>query len=118
MLWHGGRIHNAPIFEVARFPYLLPAKHLFTICCFAIHRVQLHALVTATLTAIRQEYWIPSARRTVRRLCVICQKVVGRLYQAPDPPPLIKARIQEMLLFEVIGVHFTGAFMYGILEEK
>ena len=35
--------------------------------------------------------------------------MVGRLYQAPDPPPLIKARIQEMLLFEVTGIDFTGA---------
>ena len=68
--------------------------------------------MNATLTAIRQEYWILSARRTVRRLLrlsVICQKVVERFYQAPDPPPIIKARIQQMLLFEVTGVDFTGA---------
>ena len=74
--------------------------------------MQLHAGVNATLTAIRQEYWMPSARRTVRKLlrqCVICQKVIGKPYQAPDPPPLIKARIQEMLPFEVTDVYFTGA---------
>ena len=74
--------------------------------------MQLHAGVNATLTAIRQEYWIPSARRIVRtilRKCLIYQKVVGRPYQAPDPPQLIKARKQEMLPFEVTGVDFTGA---------
>ena len=109
----GGRIHNAPTTELAKFPYLLPAKHPFTtLVVYAIHGMQLHAGVNATLTAIRQEYWIPSARRIVKTLlrkCVICQKVVGRPYQAPDPPPLIKARLQEILPFEVTGVDFTGA---------
>ena len=109
----GGRIHNAPTTELAKFPYLLPTKHPFTtLVVYAIHEMQLHAGVNATLTAIRQEYWIPSARRIVRTLlrkCVICQKAVGRPYQAPDPPPLIKARLQEMLPFEVTGVDFTGA---------
>ena len=40
-------------------------------------------------------------------------EVVGKPYQAPDPPPLIKARIQEMLPFEITGVEFTG-----VLVEK
>ena len=35
--------------------------------------------------------------------------MVERFYQAPDPPPIIKTRIQQMLLFEVTGVDFTGA---------
>ena len=108
----GRRIHNAPATELAKFPYLLPAKHPFkTLVVHAIHKVQLHAGVNATLTAIRQQYWIPSARRMVRKLlgqCVICQKVVGKPYQAPDPLPLLKARTQEMLSFEVTGVDFTG----------
>ena len=109
----GRRIHNAPTTKLAKFPCLLPAKYPFTtLVVHAIYKMQLHAGVNATLTAIRQEYWIPSARRTVRKLhrqCVICQKVVGKPYQAPDPPPLIKARIQEMLPFEVTGVEFTEA---------
>ena len=74
----GGRIHNALATELAKFPYLLPAKHPFTtLVVHAIHKMQLHARVNATLTAIRQDYWIPSARITVRKLvrqCVICQK--------------------------------------------
>ena len=83
----------------------MPAKHSFTtLIVHAIHQVQLHAGVNATLTAIRQKYWIPTARRIVRGILkhyVVCQKVIGRPYQAPDPPPLVKARIQETQPFEV-----------------
>jgi len=114
----GGRIHNAPITELAKFPYLLPAKHPFTaLVVYNIHQMQLHAGGNATLTAIRQKYWIPTARRTVRGLlrhCVICQKVSGRPYQMPDPSPLVKARIQETQPFEVTGVDFTGALYVEI----
>ena len=46
--------------------------------------------------------------RKLLRQCVICQKVIGKPYQAPNPPPLIKARIQEILPFEVTGVDFMG----------
>ena len=62
--------------------------------------------------ALRQTYWIPSARQVVRSLlrhCVVCQKVVGKPYKAPDSPPLIKERIQETEPFNVTGVDFTGA---------
>ena len=59
----GGRFHNAPTTELAKFPYLLPKEHPFTtLGVYAIHGMQLHVGVNATLTAIRQEYWIPSAR--------------------------------------------------------
>ena len=79
---------------------------------YDLHRRHLHAGTNSTVTAFRQAYWIPSARRTVRNLlrhCVTCQKVVGKPYEAPDPPPLIKDRIQETEPFSVTGVDFTGA---------
>jgi len=118
----GRRIHNASITELAKFPYLLPAKNPFTaLVVYTIHQIQLHAGVNATLTAIHQKYWIPMARRTVRgllRCCVICQKVTGRPYQMPDPPPLVKARIQETQPFEVTGVDFTGALYVRDLGKE
>ena len=109
----GGRIHNAPTTELAKFPYLLPTKHPFTkLLVYATHEKQLHGGVNSTLTAIRQCYWIPSARQVIRKLlrhCVTCQKVQGKPYQIPDPPPLIKERIQSAQPFEFTGVDFTGA---------
>ena len=109
----GGRIHNAPTSQLAKFPYLLPTKHPFTnLIIHATHKKQLHGGVNSTLTAIRQCYWIPSARQVIRKLlrhCVICQKVQGKPYQTPDPPPLIKERTQNAQPFEFTGVDFTGA---------
>ena len=48
-----------------------------------------------------------------------CRKLVGRPYTAPDPPPLVKTRIQQSMPFEVTGVDFTGAlFVRGEPERK
>ena len=38
-----------------------------------------------------------------------CRKLAGRPYTAPDPPPLVKARVQQSMPFEVTGIDFTGA---------
>ena len=109
----GGRIHNAPISELAKFPYLLPSRHDFTILVIRnAHTSHLHSGINATLTVLRQRYWIPSARqriKTVIRKCVVCKKTSGRPYAMPDPPPLIKSRVKQMHPFNVTGVDFTGA---------
>ena len=41
--------------------------------------------------------------------CIICQRVQGKPYQIPYPPPVIKERIQSAQPFEYAGVDFTGA---------
>ena len=38
-----------------------------------------------------------------------CRKLAGRPYTAPDPPPLVKACVEQSMPFEVTGVDFTGA---------
>ena len=100
----GGRIHNASISELAKFPYLLPTKHHFTqLVIYAIHNAQLHAGVNATLTALRQNYWIPAACQIIRQLlkkCVTCQRVIAKPHQAPDPPPLAVTRTEASRPFK------------------
>ena len=109
----GGRIHNAPVHELTKFPYLLPRKQPFTnLVIQDAHQNQLHSGVNATVTALRQKFWIPAARQSVKsvlRRCVNCRKIIGKAYQAPDPAPLPKSRIQELVPFKVTGVDFTGA---------
>ena len=109
----GGRIHNAPLDDNTKFPALLPKEHPLTrLIVYAVHKQQLHTGVNSTVVALRQEYWIPSARQLVRRLlrqCVSCRKVMGKAYSIPDPPPLPRARTKEGKPFEVTGVDFTGA---------
>ena len=80
----GGRIHNAPLSEVTKFPYLLPAKHpLSRLIVLDIHVTLCHSGTGATITALRQTYWIPTARQYIKsilRHCVVCLRVTGRTY--------------------------------------
>ena len=109
----GGRIHNAPITESAKFPLLLPPKNPFTdLVIRDTHVRQLHAGVNSTLTALRLKYWIPAGRQHVKKAinhCVSCKKISGLPYNVPDPPQLPKSRLQQVEPFSVTGVDFTGA---------
>ena len=114
----GGRIHNAPLSELARFPYLLSSKHHFTnLVILQAYTAQYHSGVNSTLTTVRQRYWIPSGRQRVRSLlrkCVICRKATGKAYSIPDLPPLVKFLVNKTQPFEVTGVDFTGAlYVHG-----
>lgn len=59
----GGRIHNAPLDDSAKFPFLLPPSHPLTkLIIHDAHVKQLHSGVHATLTALRRTFWITSTR--------------------------------------------------------
>ena len=58
----GGRIHNVPVSNTTKFPYLLPSRHpLTTLIILAAHTSQLHGGVNRTVTALREKFWIVSA---------------------------------------------------------
>ena len=115
----GGRIHNVPISQLAKFPYLLPPKHQFTsLVIHSIHAKLFHAGINSTLTVIRQTYWIPTARqyiKTLLRHCVVCKRHCGRPFPAPDidPAPLPEMRTCDVTPFTVTGVDFTVTSTYG-----
>ena len=76
------------------------------------HQKLHHGGVSSTVTALRQVYWIPTIRQRVKkqlRQCVTCNKLSGRPYSPPDPPPLPKVHVEESKPFTVTGVDFTGA---------
>ena len=95
----GGRIHNAPTSDLTKFPYLLPPKHPLTdMIIIDTHNKLYHSGVSNTVTALCQVYWIPAIRQQVRKLlhqCVTCNKLLGKPYRAPNPPPLPKVRVTE-----------------------
>ena len=109
----GGRIHNAPVSHTTKFPILLPRKHRLTeLIVRDTHEKHFHAGTNSTVTYIRQRYWIPVARQCVKNIlrnCVVCNKLSGNHYKAPNPPPLPKHRVQMMEPFTVTGIDFTGA---------
>jgi len=106
----GGRIHNAPVSDSAKFPYLLPRKHPLTeLIVHDIHKRHFH---TGTNSTVTQMHWIPAARQCVRNIirhCVAYNKLSGGHYRAPELPPLPKCRLQEMDPFTATGIDFMGA---------
>jgi len=54
--------------------------------------------INNTIAAIRQNYWMPAARKCVKKVVRQCKKYSGTPYKAPDPPP---SRVQPT------GVDFT-----------
>ena len=63
LLRWGGRIHNAPVSNVVKFPLLLPKKdHLTNLIIRETHARQLHSGINSTLTALRQKFWVPAGR--------------------------------------------------------
>ena len=109
----GGRINNAPVSVMTKFPILLPKKHHLTrLIVQDAHRLHLHSGINATVTHIRQKYWIHAIRQcaqAVIRKCVTCRPVVGKPYIVPDPPPLPMTQVLDTPPFTVTGVDFRGA---------
>ena len=108
----GGRIHNAPLDQCTKFPYLLPPKHpLTTMIIQDTHKKLHHGGTAITMTAVRQVYWIPTIRQRIRsilRKCVACARAMGKPYKTPDLPPLPKTRVGSAKPFAVTGIDFTG----------
>ena len=56
---------------------------------FDAHEHLLHSGLNATVTYLRQQYWIPAIRQCVKQIlhkCVPCKRVIGKPYQAPTVP--------------------------------
>ena len=107
----GGRIHNAIVSEMAKFPCLLPPRHTLTdMIIQQTHKKLHHAGVSATVTALRQVFWIPTIHQHVKtrlRQCVVCNRLMGKPYQAPDPPPLPRIRVDASQPFSTtLLVHY------------
>jgi len=108
--------------ELAKFPYLLPSRHYFTTLVIQnAHVTQLHCGTNATLTTLRQRYWIPAARQHIKsiiRQCIVCKKTSGQPYAIPDPPPLVKSSVSYSDPFTITGVDFTGALYVHTAEGE
>ncbi|XP_006818999.1 uncharacterized protein LOC102803656, partial [Saccoglossus kowalevskii] len=109
----GGRLHNAPLDFITKFPVLLPTGHRFTeLVITNAHAQVLHSGLQATITHIRQRFWIARIRQVVKALlrkCVTCIKVSGSHYRPPVSAPLQSCRVNSTPPFTVTGVDFTGA---------
>lgn len=95
-----GRIHNAPVTESAKFPYLLPSR-----TCLLNWSI-------AVLMSVNFMCWIPDRCLHVKKAIsnyVTCKKISWLQYYIPDPHLLPKSRLQQAEPFTATRVDFTGA---------
>ena len=115
-----GRVDNADVTYAAKFPILPPKKHWLTkLLIEEAHELALHGGVQDTLCTIREKYWVPQGRQSVKsttRKCFICKRIEGQRCSYPSPPPLPADRVGTFSPFEVTGVDYTGAL--NITESK
>ena len=106
-------MENAEMGIEAKHPILLPkSDHLTNLIIQDVHHRIHHGGVSATVAALRDTYWIPSARQKVRAIlhrCVKCKLINGLSYAPPDPAPLPRERVWMMDPFTGTGVDLTGA---------
>ena len=92
---------------------LLPHHSHFTnLTILDCHHPQRHVGVGGTIVALRNRFWVPSARAETRRLlvkCVTCKKVTGCHYALPMPPELPQFRYDTSTCpFSNVGIDFAG----------
>ena len=85
---------------------------LTSLIIYSVHCQMFHAGTNTTLTAIRQQFRIPTARLRIKSLlrhCTTCWRHGGKPYATPDPPPLPEIRTRDTIPFTITGIDFTGA---------
>ncbi|XP_055590366.1 uncharacterized protein LOC129742489 [Uranotaenia lowii] len=106
-----GRIKYANVSYERRCPAILPDKHHVTqLIIDATHAENLHVGPNATLSLLRQKFWLLNGRNSVRfrlRKCIRCFRVnptESKLYMGDLPPH----RITPTYAFERTGIDFAG----------
>ncbi|XP_018378092.1 PREDICTED: uncharacterized protein LOC108770856 [Trachymyrmex cornetzi] len=112
----GARLSASSLPYASKHPMLLPGKHPFSRLIIVYeHEKHLHAGPQATLAAIRERYWLISARSIIRQVlakCVICFKSSPKLASAIMgnlPEPRVKASPR---IFDQCGVDYAGPLYY------
>jgi hypothetical protein len=88
----GGRIQRSTLCETAKHPVILPAAHPLSLAIvWSFHKSNSHCGVEATITAIRERFWIVGVRKLVKqaiRHCLLCKRYNARTcsqFMAPLP---------------------------------
>lgn len=110
----GGRLRHSHVPFNTKFPFILPKKHQFTTLVINQYHLQhFHAGSQATLSAIRQMFWIISGKSEVKRLlhkCIICKRFNSKP-TVPIMGDLPEGRVLPSRAFSVCGTDFAGPFL-------
>ncbi|XP_069178971.1 uncharacterized protein [Procambarus clarkii] len=118
-----GPLQHADIDLEAKSPILLLHHHIISklIVLHIPKHNTLHGGILDTLTDLRQQFWLPQGRQTVKSIiksCVIRRRNYARVCPYPGPPPLLKKRVVHIRPFETTGVDFTRALTLIGTKDK
>lgn len=109
----GGRITRSGLEYEQKHPAFLPSDHPLTYLIIDfIHRKHLHPGINTTHYLLLQQFWIISAKRTIRRCigkCINCYRTNPQPLQ-PFMSDLPSCRVNQVKAFSVVGVDFGGPF--------
>ena len=107
-----GRLEHAELSEGSKFPILLQQNKRITVLIIErIHKQNLHSVVSQTLSQIRNRFWIPHGRASVRsvlKACVVYRRHEGRNYKTPPMAPIPQARVSQSVPFSRTGFDYLG----------
>lgn len=110
----GGRLRNSNLPYGARHPLLLPkGGTLVSLLVSDRHVANAHAGCNALVAILQREFWILSARRTIRGIIFRCMPCY-RLTATPTQPmmgDLPSDRVSESRPFACVGTDFAGPFL-------
>ena len=118
-----GRIANADLPYSTKFPIYLPANSYFTqLFIKDAHDEVYHKKVTATLTQVRTEYWMPRGRQIVKKVisnCRLCRLYDSSPYKPSAAPDLPRFRVEIVPPFHNTGTDHVGPlFVKNIYSES
>ncbi|XP_069170811.1 uncharacterized protein [Procambarus clarkii] len=100
-------------------------SHLHTVSKLIVLHIYKHGTshggVPDALTDLRQQFWLPQGRQTVKfiiKSCVVCRRYDARVCPYIGPPPLPKQRVVHLRLFEATGVDYTGTLTLTGTKDK
>ena len=109
---HGRLINSSSLDSVALCPVYLPSKCYFsTLLIRDTHKRLLHSGIAHTLSEIRNEYWIPKGRKTVRDellKCGSCRKFQGGPFQMPKMMTWPERKLSRSIPFTYTGLDYLG----------
>nr|XP_042910968.1 uncharacterized protein LOC107454670 [Parasteatoda tepidariorum] len=100
--------------ENFKVPIILPSDH-HVVKSLILHKHQElgHPGVQSLMVALREDYWILKARRTVKKVlktCITCQRFNVKRPEIPEGI-LPEDRVKNASIFEVIGVDVAGPLL-------
>uniref|UniRef100_A0A0M3ISP8 Integrase_H2C2 domain-containing protein n=1 Tax=Ascaris lumbricoides TaxID=6252 RepID=A0A0M3ISP8_ASCLU len=110
-LWRcGGRLSETAIPRSEQYPIFLLQNHRLTqLHTLREHMSIFHGGAPATLTRLRQYFWIPQGRRAVKLvIAFLCRRWKAKPFALPPMPPLPAAQVQPAPAFDCTGTELLG----------